>query len=70
MFLFFHKQKNDNSEDDEMLNNLPQMLGIEPSMILLNHMDSDGMEDGGRCAQRCAWPSPTTGPHSDRACST
>lgn len=43
--LFFHKQKNDNSEDDEMLNNLPQMLGIEPSMILLNHGDGESTED-------------------------
>lgn len=35
---YYHKQKNAN-EDDEMLNNIPQMLGIEPDM-----MKSDGME--------------------------
>ena len=34
----YHKQKN-NNEDSEMLENLPQMLGIEPYMIKSNDDD-------------------------------
>lgn len=35
---FYHKQKN-NNEDDEMINNLPYMLGIEPGMIKNNNQN-------------------------------
>ena len=39
----YHKQKN-NNEDNEMLENLPHMLGIEPYMIKSNNEDQEGAD--------------------------
>lgn len=42
---FYHKQKNAN-EDDEMLNGIPQMLGIDESM--LHPGDGDDADEGSK----------------------